>query len=592
MTAEVNTGERSLTKQGLRLIRRLVTGQPLPFAVSLSGAMVYALASVLTTEVLGDVTDNVIFPTFDSGRLSTDDLRWGSLALVGVIMIRAGGVVTRRYFAGMTSERVQASFHRRLLEKYLALPLAWYQRRQTGQLLAHVDNDVEKVAEPIHPLPLSLSAVAMAVFSAISLLRVDAILAAVAFVIFPALFGLNRLYSKRIEEPLAAVQAGVGATSAVAHESFDGALIVKTLGRSQQEHDRFASAANALRSDQIRVGYIRALFESTLDAIPSVGVILVVVVGAYRLDAGAITRGDLVQVAVLFTILAFPMRVFGYFLEGIPPSVVSHRRLDDVLAASSPTAPSPLWGWDEPTAGPLSVTATSVAFGYLDQPPVLTDVSFELAAGEIVALVGSTGSGKSTLAMLLAGLVPPTDGTVQVGGLSLDRWHPARRTDSIALVFQEPFLFGASVGSNIDMDGLVSHDEMVRAATVAQIHDFLVGLPMGYDTVVGERGVTLSGGQRQRVALARALVRQPRFLILDDATSAVDPKVEQRILDRLRAELSTTTLIVAQRVATIQLADRVLYLNNGTVAAAGAHHELLAVPGYRDLVTAYEAAAL
>ena len=590
MTAEVNTDERSLTGQGLRLIRQLVTAHPLTFSISLTGALVYALASVLTTEVLGAVTDNVILPTFDGGELSGDALRSGALMLVGVILLRAASVVARRYFAGMTSERVQASFHRRLLDKYLSVPLAWYQQRQTGQLLAHVDNDVEKLAEPLHPLPLSIGAVGMAVFSAVSLFLVDVVLAAVAFVIFPMLFGLNRTYSKIIEEPSAAVQAGVGSTSAVAHESFDGALIVKTLGRAEHESRRFAVAANGLRSHQIRVGNIRAIFEATLDSIPSLGVVLMIVVGAYRLDAGAITRGDLVQVAVLFTILGFPMRVFGYFLEGIPPAVVSHRRLDDVL--SSPIQPKPSSSTAVQSAGPLSVRVAGVGFGYADQPPVLADVSFDLSAGEVVALVGSTGSGKSTLAMLLAGLVPPDSGTVEVGGQLLSGWPAAQRTEAIALVFQESFLFGASVGSNIDMDSSVSHEEVADAAAVAQIGDFLSGLPMGYDTVVGERGVTLSGGQRQRVALARALVRKPRLLILDDATSAVDPKVEQRILDGLRAELSTTTLIVAQRLATIMLADRVLYLADGHIAAAGTHEQLLEVAGYRDLVTAYEAAAL
>ncbi len=552
--------------------------------------MVYALASVLTTEVLGGVTDSVILPTFEDGPRSGRVIMWAALALAGVVVFRSAGVVVRRYYAGVTSEQTQVSFHRRLLDKYLELPLSWHQRRQTGQLLAHVDNDVEKVAEPLHPLPLSLGAVGMAVFSAASLLLVDVILAAVAFVIFPTLFGLNRLYSNMVEEPSAAVQAGVGATSAVAHESFDGALIVKTLGRAGHEHTRFAAAAYALRRDQIKVGYIRAVFESTLDAIPSIGVIVVVLVGAYRLDAGAITRGDLVQVAVLFTILAFPMRVFGYFLEGIPPAVVARRRLDSVLTEQSPS-PAPLivgnlFNGDKP----LKVVVDDLSFGYGDQPAVLRDVNFHLDAGEVVALVGSTGSGKSTLAMLLAGLVPPSTGSISVGDRELSDWTPTTRTEAVALVFQEAFLFGASVGSNIDMDGSAGHDDVVRAASVAQIDDFITGLPMGYDTIVGERGVTLSGGQRQRVALARALVRNPRFLILDDATSAVDPKVEQLILDGLRAELSTTTLIVAQRVATIGLADRVLYLSGGRIQAQGSHTDLLDVPGYRDLVTAYETA--
>lgn len=581
--------ERAMAREGFRLIVDCVEGTPLSFAVSLSGSIVYALAMVLTAEVLGMLTDRVIFATFDNGSLPSDWILVGPVALAGVIIIRSVAVVTRRFFAGMTSERVQSSFHRRLLAQYLGLPLAWHQRQQTGELLAHVDSDTEKLADPLHPLPLSLGAVAIAVFSAVSLLLVDVQLAAVAFVIFPVLFLANRTYSRRIEEPAAAVQAGVGATSAVAHESFDGALIVKTLGRAEPEHRRFSLAAHRLRDSQIAVGYLRALFEACLDAIPAAGVIIVVLVGAYRLDAGAITKGDLVQVTVLFTILGFPMRVFGYFLEGVPPAVVARRRLNAVL---SHRLPDPNRDSPRVADGPLPVDVEDVSFAFDGQPQILRSVSFDLEPGEIVALVGSTGSGKSTLAMLLSGLIPPSGGQIRLGGIPVSEWSPTARTVETALVFQEAFLFGSSVSANIDIDGGNTHAQVVEAATVAQIDDFLGSLPMGYDTIVGERGVTLSGGQRQRVALARALVRKPRFLILDDATSAVDPRVERRILDGLKRELSTTTLIVAQRLATIALADRVLYLANGEIAAEGSHQDLLAIPGYRSLVTAYEEAAL
>lgn len=584
--AEESESRQSVTGEGLRLIADVVRPHPVPFGISLAGSLVYALATVMTAEVLGMLTDRVVFATFEQGRLPDDWFLLGPLALMAVITVRSAGVVARRFFAGMTSERVQSSFHRRLLTQYLALPLSWHQRQPTGELLAHVDSDTEKLAEPLHPLPLSIGAVALTVFSAVSLLLVDLVLAVVAFVIFPVMFLLNRVYSRRIEAPAAAVQEGVGATSAVAHESFDGALIVKTLGRAGPENRRFAAAATRLRDSQIQVGYLRALFEACLDAIPSMGVILVVLIGAVRLDAGAITKGDLVQVSVLFTILAFPMRVFGYFLEGVPPAVVAHRRLAGVLDEPLPNDPT-----DMPALlsdGPLGLAVEDLAFAYNGQEAVLDGVSFEVAPGEVVALVGSTGSGKSTLAMLLAGLVPPSHGEVRLGGIPVDQWAPGRRSSATALVFQEAFLFGSSVAANIDVDSVATHDEVVAAASVAQIDEFLKTLPMGYDTIVGERGVTLSGGQRQRVALARALVRQPRFLILDDATSAVDPKVERQILDGLRLGLTTTTLIVAQRVATIKLADRVLYLADGHIVGHGPHEQLMEMPGYRSLVTAYE----
>ncbi|MEM7274339.1 MAG: ABC transporter ATP-binding protein, partial [Actinomycetota bacterium] len=455
----------------------------------------------------------------------------------------------------------------------------------TGRLLAHADNDTDVSTELLHPLPFSLGVVFLALFSAISLVIIDPWLALVALLIFPALTALNQVYSRRIEEPSARVQAGVGRVSSIAHESFDGALVVKTLGRADAEGRRFAEAATVLRRRRVAVGYIRAVFESILDALPNLGIVAVVVFGTYRIDAGAITRGDLVQVASLFTVLALPMRVLGFFLEMMPPSVVARRRLNGVLSLAEPDPPA------EPRRlpdGPLSVEVRDLRFAYDDGTPVLDGVDLTIAPGEVVALVGSTGAGKSTLCHLVAGLIPPSSGRIEVGGETLDRLTERERTDAVSLVFQESFLFADTVRANIDLAGDRQRAELDRAAEVAQVTDVVAELPNGYDTVVGERGVTLSGGQRQRVALARAVIRTPRLLILDDATSAVDPKVEQQILSGLRGGAPTTSLIVAQRVSTIRLADRVLYLSGGRIAAQGRHEDLMANHGYSALVRAYE----
>ncbi|MGF1596146.1 MAG: ABC transporter ATP-binding protein [Acidimicrobiales bacterium] len=588
--------EATLFRRGLRLVVRLVRLHPAPFAVSVTGAAVFAAGTVASTIVLGRATDRVVLPTFDTGRIPAGSLWWTVGAVLAVALIRAAGVVGRRYFAAVTGERVQVSLRYRLADHYLGLPQAWHQRTPAGQLLAHVDNDTEITAEVLSPLPFSLGAGFLAVMGAVSILVVDPLLAAVAFAIFPAMAVVNRVYSHLVEGPAAAVQAAVGTVSSIAHESFDGALVVKTLGRAGAEGERFAAATRRLQEHRRSVGHIRAAFESVLDALPNLGIVSVVVVGAVRIESGAMTVGDLVQVASLFTVLAVPMRVFGYFLESIPPSVVASRRIDRVL--DEPLLPTP--EGRTPGGGPegcegrrgLSVTVRGLTYAYPDDP-VLAGVDLDLAPGEVVALVGSTGAGKSTLCHLLAGLVAPDHGRIDVGpdrssAVALDTLDPGWRTDAIALVFQEAFLFADTIEANITLGLPVAAADLSAALATAQLDRFLGDLPDGMATVVGERGVTLSGGQRQRVALARALVRRPRLLLLDDATSAVDAVVEHEILTRLRSGLGATTLLVAQRISTIELADRVLYLDGRRIAAAGTHHELLADPGYAAIVRAYD----
>ncbi|MEZ5343770.1 MAG: ABC transporter ATP-binding protein, partial [Acidimicrobiales bacterium] len=392
---------------GLRVVLAMVRLHPGPFVVSVIGAALFALATVLSTVVIGRVTDDVVIRTFDTGMIPAGALWKSSLAVIAVAMLRVFGVVTRRYYAGMTSERVQSTYRLRLSERYVGLPLAWHQEVPTGQLLAHADNDAEVAADVLHPLPFSIGAAFLALFAAINLILVDPVLAFIAFLIFPALTLFNRIYSKRIEGPAAEVQAGVGRVSSIAHESFDGALVVKVLGREEEEGARFSEATHVLRDLRIKVGFLRALFESVMDALPNVGIVVVMIVGTHRIQSGAVTPGDLVQTAALFSVLAFPMRVFGFFLESMPPSVVANKRLEAVFAESVPEAPE---ARGLPGTGPIGLEAFGLSYAYPDGTQVLHDVSLTVSPGEVVAIVGSTGAGKSTLVSVLAGIVPAQSG--------------------------------------------------------------------------------------------------------------------------------------------------------------------------------------
>ncbi|WP_436795546.1 ABC transporter ATP-binding protein [Actinospongicola halichondriae] len=579
---------RTVLRRGVTLLVEMIRTNPWPFAGALTGSLVFSGASVAGAIVLGRVVDDLIV-----GQTETPTTRAAILAgavIIAMSTARAGGVIARRYFGIMATRRMQMEWFDRLSDHYLDQPLRFFHTQPTGKLLAHADNDAERSSFVMQPLPLSLGALVLLVFASINLAVLDPLLLAIGLMLFPTLIVMNRLYTTRVEGPSARAQAHVGAVSSVAHESFEGALVVKLLGLEQQESERLRVASDDLRRERLVIGRLRAAFEPGLDTLPVLGTIALLAVGASRVDSGAITTGDLVQAMTLFGILAFPMRVVGFLLEELPRSVVSRDRIVDVLdtdhaddavlvadAASRRRLPD----------GPLALTVEGISFAYGPER-VLHDVAFDVAPGEIVAVVGSTGSGKSTLCTLLAGLARPTSGEIRLGGVPLRNVDPTDLRDAVSLVFQETFLFADTVRENLTMGSDIGPDALAWAMDIAQT-DFIHELAEGLDTVVGERGVTLSGGQRQRVALARAMIRHPRLLLLDDATSAIDPVVEQRILDGLRSELDTTTIVVAHRVATIRLADRVIFVDDGRVVADGAHPELLATnESYAALVRAYE----
>ena len=585
--AEAATDDDSVMRRGARLLWLSVRTQPGPFALAVSGAALFAVMAVGGTIVLGRVTDRVLTPAFQRGGVERHAVAVGAAAIVLASVCRMAGVVLRRYFGQMAQRRMQMLWFRRVTDRYLAVPLRWFDSHPTGELLAHADADCERSTMAMQPLPFSLGVVVIIVVSMVQLAFVDPVLLAVAVALFPGLALLNNAYTKRVEQPASRAQARVGDVSAVAHESFEGALLVKTLGLEAREVGRLRARAEERRRERLIVGRLRAGFEPGLDALPNLGTIALLWLGAWRLSTGAVSTGELVQAMALFGILAFPFRIVGFLLEELPRAVVANDRVQGVLAAPlrpTPADPQPL------PDGPLAVELDRVQFAY-DGERVLDGLSARLAPGEVVALVGSTGAGKTTLCNLLVRLFDPDMGEVRLGGVPLTEVEPDALHHAAALVFQESFLFADTVRENLTMGEDVDDATLSAALDIARARTFVDRLPHGLDEVVGERGVTLSGGQRQRLALARALVRRPRLLVLDDATSAVDATVERAILDGLRSSVAATTLVVAHRVSTIALADRVLMMEGGRILAEGTHTELLSVPAYAALVRAYEAEA-
>jgi ATP-binding cassette, subfamily B, bacterial len=578
-----------LLRRGLRVIAAMVRLHPRPFAIAVFGAMVYALATVGQSWVLGQVVDRVVTPRFASGRFEVGAAVAAACAIVGVGLVKTAGVICRRTAATMVYANVQATLRERLAEQYHRLPLTWHHRHPAGELLSRTEGDLHAASEILSPLPFATGVLTMLVAAAAWLVVTDPFLAVLGLLVVPAIFVINLVFQRRVEHPTTLGQERLGVMSAVAHESFDGALVVKALGAEEAEGRRFAAKAELLRDARIEAARITANFEASLDAVPALTTVALLVIGVWRVEQGAITAGTLVALINLFAMLIWPLRLIGYVLADLPRAVVGYERVRAVLAEprppEGPAEPAPL------PAGPLELHVERLGYGYDPGGEVLHEVTFRIPAGQTVALVGPTGSGKSTLALLLAGLLRPERGSIRLGGRALRELPPAALAAEVAIVFQEPFLFSTSVADNIRLDG-GDGDGVGDAGRVAQAEEFVARLPQGYDTVVGERGATLSGGQRQRVALARAVARRPRLLLLDDATSSVDPVTEAAILAGLDTHLpAATTVVVASRLATIARADRVLYLEGGRLLAEGAHEELLATtPGYARLVRAYERA--
>jgi ATP-binding cassette, subfamily B, bacterial len=575
--------------RGLRILGQAIRTEPRLFTVGAVGSCLFGLLIIANSYVVGAVIGHVVVPAFTEHRIRVAELGLIAVVFLGISVLRVASIFGRRLGAGYMQFRLQARYRRAVTRRYLALPPSWHQRHATGTLLSNANSDVEAAFVPIAPLPFAVGTIVMIFAAVVSLFITDWVLALVGVTLFPALFGLNVLYSRRMSPRQIRAQQLRAKVSAVAHESFDGALVVKTMGREADESRRFGVFVTELRDALVAVGRLRGLFDPLMDSLPSVGTLAVLLLGAWRLQTGAISVSELVSVAFLFTVLAFPVRAIGWVVAELPRSVAGWERVQAVLSADGDLA----YGSVNPTAsGPAGLVFDKVTFAYGDSP-VLHDVSFTVPAGKTVALVGATGSGKSTIASLAVRLVDPAKGTVTVDGVALPELSAPALAATSALVPQVPFVFDDSVRGNVtlDRDGL-DDDAAWSALRLAQAGGFVSKLPDGLDTAVGERGTSLSGGQRQRLTLARALAGRPRLLVLDDATSAVDPRVEAAILASLRGrEAGASILVVAYRRATIALADEVVYLQHGRVVAAGTHAELMdTVPGYLDLVTAYEQA--
>lgn len=500
-------------------------------------------------------------------------------------VLQSVGIGLRRYYGFLYSYRAEADLRNRIFEHVQRLTFGFHDVTSPGQLMARASSDLSQVRLIFAMAPITIANLAMFTLVGIVLVWIDPVLGLASIAMIPVLFVFVTKYSRRVLPLSADLQERHADYSQVVEEAVSGIQVVKAYGQENQEQARLDASAERIKESSLRIAKNAAIFTPILEIVPSAARIMVVWLGGVRLLSGAISFGDFVAFLQYLGVLIMPIRITGWFFANLPRGAVAATRVQNLLETEPDIldASNPLSLPD----GPGTIEMRNVSFTYSDGPAVLRDVDVTIPGGESVALVGATGSGKTTLAHLIPRFHDADSGIVSIDGVDVRSLGLDDLRHECAIVFQDTYLFSASIRDNIALGDPDASEESVRAAArLAQAHQFICAMPDSYDTVVGERGHSLSGGQRQRVALARAVLRDPRVLILDDATSSVDAIVEAEIQAALRRVMQgRTTVIIAHRTSTLALVDRVLFLEDGRIIASGSHEELLAtVPRYAEVL--------
>jgi ATP-binding cassette subfamily B protein len=514
-------------------------------------------------------------------------LRWSvAIGAVGV----ASAVLTgsRRYVAFREARWVEKRLRDRLFAHVQRLHFAYHDEVQAGQLMSRANTDLQQVQAFVVMIPLTIANGMTVLLVTVILAVIDPLLALLALGALPVINVVAKRFGSRLFPSVMAIQRESADLASVVEESVAGVRVIKGFGAERVLRDRLRTEADDVYDASMDAAGTRATFLPALELLPNVGLIAVLGFGGHRVMDGTISLGSFVLFNVFVVLLIWPMRMLGMIIANGQRASAAAARVAEVLS----TEPHIV---DRPGARPLphgggELRFEHVRFSYGDGSiPVLHDFDLRVVAGTSVALVGATGCGKSTVGRLIPRFYDVDDGRVLLDGVDVRDLRLADLRRSVGIVFEETFLFSDTIGANIAFaDPGASQAAIERAARLAGADEFIRELDRGYDSIIGERGYSLSGGQRQRIAIARAILADPRVLILDDATSSVDPTKEHEIRDALAEVMhGRTTLVIAHRPATIALADRVVLLDDGRVLAEGTHEQLLVDdPRYREVLAA------
>jgi ATP-binding cassette subfamily B protein len=545
-----------------------------PYRASLVVSSLLAIGSqvagILVPVLTGVVIDEL------SGDPSTRLLTLWILAIVALGLVRGALMLGRRIISGRQALAVEYDLRDALYEHFLRLSFGFYDRNQTGQLMSRATIDLQSVRFFLgYGLIFFAQHIVTIVVVTAVLFVYDWRLALVALAITPAIVVVAYRYSQVSHPVLRDVQQKLADVATVAEESIVGVHVVKSFSQEDRRERQLANAADAVFERTLDANRQRALYVPLLSFLPLLAQAAVLLVAGRMVISGSISIGEFFAFNLLLAMLVMPLRMIGMWVGQAQRAIAAGERIFEVLDEPEEIADSPT---AQPLApGPGHVLFEGVDFGYEPGRLVLEEVDLDIAAGRTVALIGRTGSGKTTLAALVPRFYDVSAGRVLVDGVDVRDLRRRSLRREIGVISQDPFLFSASVRDNIAF-GLpdAAHDAVEAAARAAQAHEFIEELPQGYDTVIGERGITLSGGQRQRLAIARALLIDPRILILDDATASVDATTEAKIRAGLREVMrDRTTIIIAHRLSTIALADEIVVLDGGRITARGSQSELL-----------------